>query len=66
MRPRRGFGIAPDEGPVGSFQVPVATVVRKGVGEATMRCVGLGDDHDAAGILVETVHDTGPFHPANA
>ena len=31
-----------------------------------MRAVGLGDDHQAGGVLVEPVHDARPLHPADA
>jgi hypothetical protein len=35
-------------------------------GERLVRAVGLGDHHQPGGVLVETVHDARPLHPADA
>ena len=48
---------APDQRLVGAFEVAGAAVIGEGVRQRAMRRVGLGDDHDAAGVLVEAVDD---------
>ena len=41
-------------------------MIGKGLGQRAVRGVGLGDHHDAAGLLVEAVHDARPLDPADA
>ena len=41
-------------------------MVGEGVRQRPMGGVGLGDHHDAAGVLVEAVHDARPLDPADA
>ena len=53
---------APAEGDVAAFQVAGG----EGEGERVIGELGLGDDHDAGGVLVQPVHDAGALLGADA
>ena len=59
-------GNAPDQRDVGALQVAGGAVVGKGFRQSAMRGIRLGNDHDAAGLLVEPVDDARPLYPADA
>ena len=61
----RLIGRTPDEGEIAALQTAFAFVGEL-LAERTMRCVGLGHDHEAAGVLVEPMHDARAFHAADA
>ena len=44
---------------------PFDRMFRKLFSQALMRRVGFRDNQQAAGVLVDPVHDTGPFEPAH-
>jgi len=57
---------APDDGVIGAFQIAGAAVIGKGVRQGAMGKIVLGDDENAARVLVETVDDAGATHAADA
>ena len=57
---------APHQRLIGALELAGAAMVGKGVGQRAMRGVGLGDHHDAAGVLVEAVDDARPPDAADA
>ncbi len=57
---------APDNRHIGTLQRPGAAMVSKLVGEMAVSQVVLGDNHDAARILVEAVDDAGPLDATDA
>ena len=57
---------APDDGQVGPLQPAVAAMGGELLGQALVCRVVLGDDQEAAGVLVEPVDDARPPHPADA
>ena len=63
---RVGPRTPPDEGLVIPFERTLPPVIGKLLGQAPMRLVGLGDHHEARGVLVEAMHDAWALHPANA
>ena len=46
--------------------IPFDTMRRELRGQTVMRCVGLSDHQKATCFLVDSMHDTGAFHPADA
>jgi hypothetical protein len=58
-------GRAPDKREIGAFQIAGAAMIGKLGAEVAMGEVVLGHDHDAAGFLVETVHDARTFDTAD-
>src|SRR5665811_1986359 len=59
----RAGGRAPDQGEIAALDAAVGLVGKLGA-ERAMGGVGLSNDHEAGGILVEPVHDAGPLHAA--
>lgn len=57
---------APDERQIFSLEPSVAAVRSKLRCEPLMRAIGLGDNEEAARILVEAMHDAGAHDTANA
>ena len=57
---------APDQRKIGALERAFAAMIGELGGERAMRLVGFGDDEDAAGILVEAMHDAGARHAADA
>lgn len=55
----------PDQGEIGPLQGAAAAMVGELGGEALMGEVVLGDDEQAARVLVEAVDDAGPAHAAD-
>lgn len=55
-------GDAPDKGGIGPFDSTCGKISR----QCIVRDLGLGDDDQAARILVEAMHDTGPPDPSDA
>ncbi len=64
--PLRPVRHAPDEGEIAALQRAGAAVIGELRGQPPVRAVGLGDDHQAGGVLVEPVHDARPLHAADA
>src|ERR1035437_8333801 len=61
----RAGGRAPDQGEIAALDAAVGLVGELGA-ERAMGGVGLSNDHEAGGVLVEPVHDAGPLHAADA
>ena len=57
---------APNQRLIQALHAPVAAMRGKLLGEPIMRFVRFGDDHNAAGILVEAMHNARAFFAANA
>src|SRR6516165_4307382 len=57
---------APDECQVAAAQRPAAAVVGELAAERAMGAVGLGHHDEAAGVLVEAMHDAGALGAADA
>src|SRR5215471_6736983 len=55
---------APNEGEVASLKRPTS-LLRELLREYTMSLVGLGCNHQACRVLVESMHDARPFDPAD-
>src|SRR5205814_9611849 len=53
---------APDEGAVGALDPAPREIAR----QRAVGGLGLGDDEEPARVLVETMHDPRPAHPADA
>ena len=73
LAPERGIdralgavGHAPDQRDIAALHLAVGAVGGELGRQAPMRPVVLGDDHQAAGFLVEPVHDARPFDAADA
>ncbi len=66
MVPRRPVRRAPREGEIGPLQRPGAPMIGELGGQPAVRTVGFRYHHHAGRILVEPVHDSRPFHPADA
>jgi hypothetical protein len=56
---------APDKGEIAALHRPGPAVVGKLRCERLMGAVVLGRDHQPRSVLVQAVHDTGPFHPTD-
>src|SRR5262249_36056833 len=70
MAPDRGLDRAlravrypPDQGKVSAFERSFG-LLRELLRERSVRLVGLGDDHEAGRVLVETVHNARPLDAA--
>src|SRR5262249_34198922 len=55
----RPLRYAPDERQIAAAQHPAAAVVGELAGERAMGAIGLGHHDEAAGVLVEAMHDAG-------
>lgn len=53
---------APNKGGIGAVDPAQREIAR----QRPMRALGLGDDHQPAGVLVEAMNDARPSHPADA
>jgi hypothetical protein len=62
----RARGRAPGEREIGALERARAPVVGELRAQRRVRLVGLGDDQQAARVLVEAVDDAGPAHAADA
>ena len=51
---------------IAALELAGAPMIGELLGERAMRLIGLGDDQQSAGILVEPMHDAGPRHAADA
>ena len=54
VRPRRR---APHQREIAALELALAAMIGELLGERAMRPVGLGDDEQAARVLVEAMHD---------
>ena len=61
-----GFRHAPHQRRIAPLQTAVGAMGRELPRQALVRRIGLGDDHQPAGILVEPMHDPRPSHAADA
>ncbi len=57
---------SPDHGMVGAFQITGASVVGEGLRQGTMGKIVLGDDENAARVLVEAMNDAGSAYAADS
>src|SRR6185437_9017363 len=57
---------APYEGEIAALKLARPAMVGELRCERVMGLIGLGDDHEPARVLVETMHDAGPRHAADA
>ncbi|TDQ25380.1 hypothetical protein DEV91_114162 [Phyllobacterium brassicacearum] len=64
--PGRPVGGAPDDRKVCALQIACTTMIGKLRAQVTMGKIILGYDHDAAGFLVEAMHNTGSLDTADA
>ena len=62
ISPVERIGQAPDQREIGAVQVARG----EGGGQRRVRELGLGDHHDAGGVLVQPMHDAGPALAADA
>ena len=66
MVPMGRSGTPQTSGLVSALQRAASSMVGELRREAAMGAVGLGHDHEAGGVLVETVNDARPRHAADA
>ena len=57
---------APNERHIGTLQYAIAAVVGELLGQRSVRQIVLGNNHYAACILVEPVHDARPLYASDA
>ncbi len=56
----------PDQRDIGTGEIAGTAVIGEGLGKHPVGMIGLGDNHDPTGVLVQAVNDAWPPHATDA